>query len=174
MLDYFFQAAIGLAGIMTLFLGFQIFLTIQRNRLRKKQKRILLSIRVSRENEKLPIVAEQIFAVLHGIIHSISFFEKLRGVSVESLSFEIANVDSQIKFFVHTPVHLRNFIENQIYAQYPDVEIEETKDYLAEQKTEICNPDTLPEISETQELSKVEASLAPSDAKFKSLDNFSH
>jgi hypothetical protein len=172
--DYLFQTAIGLAGIVVLIFGFRIFLMIQRHRFHKKQKRILLSIRVSRENEKLPIVAEQMFAVLHGIIHSVSFFEKLRGVSTESLSFEIANVDLQIKFFIHTPIHLRNFVENQVYAQYPDVEIEEVSDYLADRKSEIKNPEPLPEVSESKDLAEAEKNLAPSDAKFDPLDNFAH
>ena len=128
------QAAVGIAGISAFFFGGKLLLTIQQNRFRKKQKWVLLAIRVSRENEKLPITAEQMFAVLHGIIRRISFFDWLRGASVESFAFEIANTDSQIKFFAHVPIYLRNFVENQIYAQYPDVEIEEMPDYLAEKK----------------------------------------
>ena len=77
LLDYLIQAAVGIAGIVVLFFGGKLLLTVQQNRFRKKQKQILLSIRVSRENEKLPIVAEQMFAVLHGIIHKISFIDRL-------------------------------------------------------------------------------------------------
>ena len=91
MLNYPTQLAIGIIGIFSLFLVGKFFITIQRKRFRQKQKNVLLSIRASRENEKLPIVAEQVFAVLHGIIHKISFLEKLRGVNTESFSFEIAN-----------------------------------------------------------------------------------
>ena len=174
MADYLFQIAIGLAGLVVVILGFRIFLFAQRVRFRKRQKKVLLLVRVSRENEKLPIVAEQMFAVLHGVIQDISFWDKLKGVTAESFSFEIANADSQIKFFVYAPIHLRNFVENQIYAQYPDVEIQEVEDYLAEKKIDICSPDSLPEISETKELSKTETSLASSDAHFDSLNHFAH
>ena len=158
-----------------LFFGFKIFLYVQQVRFRRSKKSVLLSIRVSRENEKLPIVAEQMFAVLHGINHKISFLEKLRGVTTESFSFEIANVDGQIKFFVHTPRHLRNFVEGQIYAQYPDVEIEEVEDFVASKAEEIRQPkETSEEVSESKSLAEAEASLAPSDPNFKPLDNFAH
>lgn len=173
-METFLQIAMILAGIVVLVLGARIFFAIQRSRFHKKQKQVLLLVRVSRENEKLPIIAEQMFAVLHGVIRKLSIFEKLRGVSVENFSFEIANVGEEIKFFIQTPVHLRNFMENQIYAQYPDVEIEEVEDYLAEKKIEIRNPDALPEVSEKKELAEAEASLAPSDAHFSSIDNFSY
>jgi len=145
---------------------------IQQARFRRQQKNVLLVIRVSRLNEKLPIVAEQMFAVLHGIEHEISLFEKLRGVMAESFAFEIANVEGQIKFFVHTPRQLRNFVEGQIYAQYPDVEIEEVPDYLAEKVAGIRQPENFGEISNETSLAAVEANLAPSDLKFDPLNHF--
>ncbi|MFH1375317.1 MAG: DUF87 domain-containing protein, partial [Patescibacteria group bacterium] len=174
MLDTLFQFAIGVVGVVVFFLGFRLFLIIQQYRYRRKQKRVLLAIRVSRENEKLPIVAEQMFAVLHGIIHEISFFDRLRGVSTESFSFEVANIDEQIKFYVHTPIHLRQFVEGQIYAQYPDVEIEEAEDYLAGKTTEIASPKLVEgEPAQTQELIEMEQALGPS-AEFQALDAFAN
>ncbi len=174
MVETFLQIAIILAGIIVLFFAGKIFFIFQQARFRRAQKNVLLSIRVSRLNEKLPIVAEQMFAVLHGIDHRISLFEKLRGVTVENFAFEIANVEGQIKFFVHAPRHLRNFVEGQIYAQYPDIEIEEVADYLAPKKVEIRQPDELPEVSESRSLAAVEANLGPSDTKFEPLDPFAH
>ncbi len=172
--EIFFKIAIILAGVVVVILGFKILLVCQQNRFRKKQKNVLLAIRVSRLNEKLPIVAEQMFAVLHGIEQKLSFFEKLKGATAESFSFEIANVDGQIKFFVYTPRHLRNFVEGQIYAQYPDIEIEEIKDYIAAKKEEIRSPESFPNISAMTSLSKAEASLAPADVRFDPLDHFAH
>lgn len=121
--------------------GVRLFIDIQQQRYRKNQKHVLISIRVSKENERLPIVAEQMFAVLHGIHSKISFLDKLKGIDVESLSFEIANVDGMIKFYVYAPIHLKNLVENQIYAQYADVEITEVKDYMQEEKVEIRTPE---------------------------------
>lgn len=84
-------------------------------------KKVILSIRVPKTNETGPIVAEQIFATLHG-------FSKNKK---DYVSFEIANTGRQIKFFAHFPEKLRNLIEGQIYAQYPTAEIEEVEDYTA-------------------------------------------
>ncbi|MFA5352519.1 MAG: hypothetical protein WC304_04570, partial [Candidatus Gracilibacteria bacterium] len=146
-MEILFQATIGIAAIIAVISGVRLFIDIQQHRYRQNQKYVLISIRVSKENEKLPIVAEQMFAVLHGIHSHISLLDKLKGIDVESLSFEIANVDGMIKFYAHVPIHLKNLIENQIYAQYADVEITEVKDYMQEEKLEIRTP----EISDAEE-----------------------
>ncbi len=92
---------------------------------------VLLRIEVPRENEKKELSAEQMFASLHGILRPDS--ELLKEGSVqEHVSFEIASVGNQIQFYVWTPKHLKDFIEGQIYAQYPNVNISEgVEDYSA-------------------------------------------
>ncbi len=108
---------------------------------RKKQNPIVFSVRVAKENETGPIVAEQIFATIHGIARQLGFFDRLRGFSQDQVSFELANVARSIRFYVHFPDRLRNLVEGQIYAQYPNVEIEEVKDYASMyvQKDELAN-----------------------------------
>jgi hypothetical protein len=96
---------------------------------KNKEKYVVVQVRVSKENETGPIVAENIFATLHGIQSEFSLWDRLRGYSAENISFEIASIDRVIKFYVAFPAKLRNFVEGQIYAQYPDVEIEECPDY---------------------------------------------
>ena len=174
MIDYLIQAAIAIASLLVVFFGFRLFIYLQRQRYRRKAKNILLSIRVSRLNEKLPITAEHMFAALHGILHDISFLDRLKGVTVESFSFEIANVEGQIKFYAHIPAHLRHFLEGQLYAQYPDVEIEEVEDYLKERSAEIRTPEVSDaEIPETKDIQEAEKAPAhPVD--FEKLDYFKH
>lgn len=121
LLLFFFALLIG---------GFNVFLNFQQKRRFRQQKNILLQIRVSRLNEKLPICAEQLFAILHGTFHKLSFWQKIQGFTLENFSLEIANVQNQIRFFIWTPAHLQTLVENQIYAQYPDIEIEVVPDYL--------------------------------------------
>lgn len=101
------------------------------NRLRRAYRTVytVLQVRVPKENESGPIVAEQIFATLHGIDTRFTFFQRLMGYASEHVSFEIASTNRQIKFYVAFPEHLRNLVEGQIYAQYPDVEIEDCPDY---------------------------------------------
>ncbi len=83
---------------------------------------VLLSISLPRENEKLPTAAEQMFASLHGII---DFTPDVQ----EHLSLEMASSSSGIRFYVYTPAAFKNFVQSQIYAQYPDAEIREAVDY---------------------------------------------
>ncbi len=80
------------------------------------KEKVVLQIKVPKDNESGPIVAEQIFATLHAF-------------SKYAVSFEIANIGRSIRFFVTLPVKLVDLVESQIYAQYPDAEIEECSDY---------------------------------------------
>lgn len=83
---------------------------------------VVLMIEVPRLNDKTPLAAEQMFASLHGIQQVSQEFQ-------EHIGFEIVAQGSHIRFYVFCPVHLRDFIEGQIYAQYPSVEIVKVDDY---------------------------------------------
>jgi len=81
-----------------------------------------LQIDVPRNNEKTPLSAEQFFASLHGILRDEPAMQ-------EHASFEIVASSNAIHFFVFVPVHLQEFVEGQLYAQYPDVHISRVDDY---------------------------------------------
>ncbi|MFA7253457.1 MAG: type IV secretion system DNA-binding domain-containing protein [Patescibacteria group bacterium] len=87
------------------------------------QEYTVLRIDVPRNNEKSPLAAEQMFAAIHGIYSDSSEFQN-------HLSFEIVAKDKFIQFYIHVPVHLKDFVEGQVYAQYPTVEISEVDDYV--------------------------------------------
>ncbi len=125
-LQYFL---IYLGFFLFLILFFSVTFRIQKVRRKYKEEYTVVQVRVPKENESGPIVAEQIFATLHGIETKFSFFQKLRGYSSENVSFEIASIGRSIKFYLAFPSTLRNLVEGQIYAQYPDVEIEDCPDY---------------------------------------------
>jgi len=92
---------------------------------------ILLLIEVPKENEKKELSAEQMFASLHGILRPKSDLAK-DGAIQEHISFEIVSRLNSIQFYVWTPRHLKDFVESQIYAQYPTVQIKEgPEDYSA-------------------------------------------
>jgi len=92
----------------------------------------LLEIKVPPEISKTPKAMEQVFSNLHSILRKrISFFEKnFKGVVQEWFSFEIVNLFGEIRFFVRTPSKFRNLVESQIYAQYPEAEINIIDDYF--------------------------------------------
>lgn len=80
----------------------------------------LLSILVPKMNDKTPLSAEMMFASLHGLL------SKTPGLQ-EHLSFEIVATSDGIRFYVYLPTYFRNFVEGQIYAQYPNANITEVK-----------------------------------------------
>lgn len=101
----------------------------RREKLPATERNVVLMVRVARDNEAGPLVAEQVFSTIHSIVGDLSLWERLRGVRQEKVSFEIANIGRSIRFYVQFPARLRNLVEGQIYAQYPHVEIEEVEDY---------------------------------------------
>lgn len=89
-----------------------------------------LRILVPKNNEKTPLAAEQMFAALHGIYK--------KNITLQDyFSFEIASREKYIQFYAHVPVHLKDFVEGQVYAQYPTAEIVEVDDYVLEERANI-------------------------------------
>jgi hypothetical protein len=87
---------------------------------------LVMQILVPRENEKAALAAEQMFASIHGILEN---FSKCPDV----VSFEIVSTEEDgIRFYVVAPQHLSRFIEGQIYAQYPNADIQYVQDYTKE------------------------------------------
>ena len=91
---------------------------------------VLLVLEIPKANDKQELAAEQLFASLHGILRDSAELKYSEGVQ-EHLSFEIASVDGQIRFYVWVPKVLRNFVEGQIYSQYPTVQIHEANEDYA-------------------------------------------
>jgi hypothetical protein len=89
---------------------------------------VVMLLQVPRTNDKKELAAEQMFAALHGLL----LFPPqgiFRPVKRVRLSFEIAVLQKRIGFYVCVPRYLKNFVEEQIYAQYPSVQISEIADY---------------------------------------------
>ena len=94
----------------------------------------LLILEIPKANDKKELAAEQLFASLHGIFRDKHELRLNDGVQ-EHLSFEIASVNGQIRFYVWVPKTLRSFVEGQIYSQYPTVQIHEAdEDYVAHER----------------------------------------
>jgi hypothetical protein len=91
----------------------------------------LLVLEIPRTNDKQELAAEQMFASLHGILRSKRELASQGGLQ-EHISFEVAAINKQIRFYVWVPKYLQNFVEGQIYAQYPTVQIHQAdEDYAA-------------------------------------------
>ena len=86
------------------------------------QTYVTLAIHVPKDNDRTPQSAEQFFAALHGIFRDDPAIQ-------EHVSFEIVAEKDSIIFYVCTPIHLKDFIESQLYAQYPKLQISRVEDY---------------------------------------------
>ena len=89
---------------------------------------VVLLLQVPRTNEKKELAAEQMFASLHGLL-TLPSQKRFKAPIRERLSFEIAVLKKRIGFYVWVPNYLKSFVEEQIYAQYPTVQISEVSDY---------------------------------------------
>lgn len=92
----------------------------------------ILEILVDKNNLKWPWVFEHILIVLHKVFDD---FEKKKVFKKEkwnqpTFSFEITKVWNRIRFFILSPKKYTNFLTNQIYAHYNNVEIISVWDYL--------------------------------------------
>jgi hypothetical protein len=119
-------------SILAAVLGIRFFVSAQRMRRRReylaRQRWVMLRINVPRNNEKTPLAAEQMFASLYGIAKKGKMLREAGNVQ-DHISFEIVSAGKYVSFYVMTPANLRDFVEGQIYAQYPTVEIHEVPDY---------------------------------------------
>ncbi len=91
---------------------------------------VVLVLEIPRTNDKKELAAEQMFAALHGILRPKNEIRRT-GMLQEHISFEIASIGQQIRFYVWIPKYLQNFVEGQIYAQYPTVQIYPLKEDYA-------------------------------------------
>lgn len=156
-------------GVYAALIALEIFSKSLAKKRQFTKKFSVLQVRVARENETGPLVAEQIYSAIHGIYNKIGFWRRLFGATQDRISLEIANIGSHIKFFIAFPSKYKNFIEGQIYAQYPDVEIEEVDDYAITEEMEIALGNTT---NESQESGIIPVKDLPAMKEKKEFTNF--
>jgi hypothetical protein len=83
---------------------------------------VILKISIPYDNDKSPQAAEQLFASLYGILRG-------KERSMHHFSLEVVAGAYGIYFLAVINKRYQLFLENQIYAQYPDAQIKKIKDY---------------------------------------------
>ncbi len=115
-------------------LGYLTWRNYQKVDIVKDIESVLLMLEIPKANDKSELAAEQMFASLHGILRDTKEL-RANGGYQEHLSFEIASVGGRIQFYVWTPKTLQSFVEGQIYAQYPQVQIHAAdEDYVTHER----------------------------------------
>jgi len=91
----------------------------------------LLEIKIPQALEKTPLGMEQIFAGLHGTAKGVTKFEvEVKGYLETSYSLELTSIEGRIHFYIRGERKYRTTMEALIYAQFPEVEIQEVEDYV--------------------------------------------
>jgi hypothetical protein len=102
----------------------------RQDRFIKGIKWVLLEIQVPRDVIKTPAAMELIFssALYHKSVKG--FWEEyIQGAPWLWFSLEIVGIDGRVHFYIRTPTRIRNLVETQIYAQYPQAKLIESEDY---------------------------------------------
>lgn len=134
-------------------LGYFTYRNRQKFKALEDTKHVLLVLEIPRANDKKELAAEQMFASLHGILRP--KLERLKEGSLqEHISYEIASIGNRIRFYIWVPEQLRTFVEGQVYAQYPTVQIHEAdEDYTRR--------DLKPKVVHTAELTLTDNEALP-------------
>lgn len=73
-------------------------------------------------------IAETFYSALGGLKPQKGFKAWLRG-RTDEMALEIVSLDELITFYITVPRNIREFVEQQIHAQYPSANFEEVTDY---------------------------------------------
>src|SRR3989344_8049416 len=103
---------------------------IRRKNIEEAHEHCLLLLEIPRANDKKELAAEQMLAALHGILRPKKEL-RLSGTLQEHISLEVVATNQRIRFYMWTPKHLKEFVEGQIYAQYPTAQISEQPQYYS-------------------------------------------
>ncbi len=104
--------------------------------------RVILELNILKDVEKGPKAAEELMAALHGVSETAidTIFDiYLKGMVESYFSLEIASFEGVVHFYINTPVHLRDLVESQVYAQYPEAEITQVEDYAKDIPPDVPN-----------------------------------
>ena len=94
-------------------------------------KKNILEIVVDRNNEKGAPIFEHILVILHQAYDDYhKWFFASKKENLVSFSLEISKIWNKIRFFIISTKKYTNFLQNQIYAHFPNIEIKEIWDYF--------------------------------------------
>lgn len=93
-------------------------------------KWVLLEVLVPRDVIKSPAAMELIFSNAFYHKSMKGFWEQyVQGAPWFWFSLEIVSIDGKVHFYIRTPTRMRDLVETQIYAQYPQAKVVEVDDY---------------------------------------------
>lgn len=133
---------LGFLGFVFLALYATRFFLRRHFRFKESFKNVILLVLVPKESlrgdekgvESISKIQEEI-SVAETFLSSLGGLKAERGFTTwltgkrQSFAFEIVANDGMISFYISAPLRYKDFIEEQIHAQYPSAQIDEVKDY---------------------------------------------
>lgn len=108
----------------------------------KTLKYDVLEIIPPKNVEKSPKPMESVFYGISGVLKTHNPLEEwVKGEMTFRFSFELVSDEGTVHFYIKVPKQFRNLIEAHLYAQYPDVVINEVPDYVTEVPAILPNKD---------------------------------
>lgn len=118
--------------IISIWLAQKLWLEyVRADYIRKNFNFILLEIKLPRVIGKTPIAMELVLQALYQPDTSTWWDRWWDGRVIPWFSLEIVSIEGAVKFLIRTPAKYKRVIESAIYAQYPDIEVNEVKDYVS-------------------------------------------
>ncbi len=91
---------------------------------------VLLEIRIPRQVDRSPQAMELILSNAFYQATNKDFLETYwKGAIRFWFSLEMVSIEGRVHFYVRVPSRMKNFVETQVYAQYPQAEVVEAEDY---------------------------------------------
>lgn len=110
----------------------QLWLAYRMLHYKKNIKWSIMELRIPREVRKTPRAMEQVFMSIHSLRNSAGNPKETwwDGEVTYWFSAEIVSFGGEIHFYMRVPKARRSVIEAALYAQYQDIEIIDTEDYI--------------------------------------------
>lgn len=133
--DLFLRGGWLLLFVATFYIVYKLYMKAIQDDFVLSNRRIFLHIKIEKENLQSTLAVEQIFATLHAMHLNFTWAEKyLEGMVQLWMTFEIVSLGGKISYIVSTPEKFRHLVETAFYSQYPNAEISEVEDYMANLK----------------------------------------
>jgi hypothetical protein len=95
-----------------------------------EQNHILLELRIPQNVDKSPLSMEAVLMALHQKSGEATFINRwIEGKVRAWFSLELVSLGGQVHMYIWTRDNFRRLLENNLYAQFPDIEIVEVPDY---------------------------------------------
>jgi hypothetical protein len=119
-----------LAPILLLIILFKVWVAYAQARFLSKQEYVLLQIIPPRDVFKTPLAMELFINSLYQTFGEANFIQKYWDGSMRPwFSLEIASNGGDVGFYIWSRKGSAGYLQSQIYAQYPGIEVVEVEDY---------------------------------------------